>query len=164
MQSILAAQASKVINPSASYCFEVDRSSKEAFWLSVVAFYKGCKAKPDKLKKELMIQFTGEAGADSGALRREFFEDAIREANLNLLEGDDDCQILKKDWGMEPMYEMMGSLIAHSLLQNGPGLKCLSPATYDYLTNQTCYPEAADIPLSMGTHELLSLISKVVDS
>ncbi len=72
-------------------------------------------------------QVSSESGADSGALRREFFEDAIVQANLNLLEGEDDRRMFKKDWGMESVYEMMGLLIAHSILQNGPGLRCLNP-------------------------------------
>ena len=162
VESILAHHSRKVLDILSSSYLEVDRSSKETLWLSVVAFYKSCKMRPEKLTKELVIRFKGEAGADSGALRREFFEDAIREANLNLLEGDDECRSLKKDWGMEATYEMMGSLVAHSVIQNGTGLSCMSPAVYDYLSNQTSYPEVADIPLSLCTHELISLISKVV--
>lgn len=161
LQSLLHSHSNKVIDFSVSCHLEVARSPKETFWLSVMAYYKSCKAKPEKLTKELVIQFTGEAGADSGALRREFFEDAIYQVNMNLLEGDDDRRMLRKDWGMESTYEVMGSLVAHSILQNGPGLQCLSPTVYDYLTSQSTYPEIADIPLSMGTHELISLIEKV---
>ena len=159
--AILKAHATKVIDFSRTCHLEADRTSKEALWLSAVDFYKSCSLNPEKLAREFMIRFVGEAGADSGSLKLEFFEDVIREANLNLLEGEDDCRIIKKDWGMESLYEMMGTLVAHSLLLNGPGLKCLSPTVYDYLTNQTTYPEVADIPLSLGTHDLISLITKV---
>lgn len=159
---MLKSLANKVIDSNKSCHLEVDRSSKETLWLSVVAFYKSCKLKPEKLARELVIHFTGEAGADSGALRRVFFEDAICVANLNLLEGEDNCRMIRKDWGMESTYEMMGSLVAHSLLQNGPGLRCLSQTVYHYLTMQTSYPEIADIPLSLGTHDLISLINKVI--
>ena len=72
--------------------------------------------KPLKLCQELIVQFdaTGEVGADSGALRHEFFEDAIYQANLLLL-GEDDRHVLKKDWGMEFLVEIMGMLVAHSI-------------------------------------------------
>ena len=162
MQSLLSNHAKKVLDSSSSFQLEVDRTLKENFWLSVMAFYKSCYGKPEKLAKELIIRFTNESGADSGALRREFFEDAIVEANLNLLEGEDDRRMIKKDWGMESTYEMMGSLVAHSILQNGPGLRCLSPVIYHYLTNQRNYPEVQDIPLSLETHELITLTSKVL--
>ena len=159
--AMLKSLASQVIDFNNYSHLEVDRSSKETLWLSVVAFYKSCKLKPEKLARELVVQFSNEAGADSGALRREFFEDAICAANLNLLEGEDNCRMIRKDWGMESTYEMMGSLVAHSLLQNGPGLRCLSQTVYDYITKQTSYPEITDIPLSLGTHDLISLIKKV---
>jgi hypothetical protein len=161
LQSLLTCHAKKFIDTSASIRLEVDRSSQEKLWLAVVAFYKNCVSKPEKLTKELIIEFTAERGADSGSLRKEFFEDAIKAANMNLLEGEDDRRVLKKEWGSECMYEMMGGLVAHSLLQNGPALSCLSPALYEFLTGQNCYPEIADIPLSLGTHELISMIQKV---
>lgn len=150
--------ARKIIDASSSYRLEVDRTSN---WLSIMAFYKSCIGKPEKLAKELIIRFTNESGADSGALPREFFEDAIAEANLNLLEGEDDKRMIKKDWGLESVYEMLGSLTAHSILQNGPGLRCLSPVIYNYIAKQNTYPEVQDIPLSLGTHKLISLIAKV---
>ena len=65
----------------------------------------------------MQFDATGEVGADSGALRREFFEDAIYQANLLLLEGEDDRRVFKKDWGMEFLVEIMGMLVAHSIIQ-----------------------------------------------
>ena len=158
---LLTCHSTKYMNTAASVRLEVDRSSQEKLWLCVVAFYKSCVSKPEKLTKELIIEFTGERGADSGALRKEFFEDAIKVAIMNLLEGECDRCVPKKEWGTDSMYEMMGALVAHSILQNGPALKCLSPAVYEFLTGCNCYPEILDIPLSLGTHELISMIQKV---
>ena len=50
-----------------------------------------------KLRRELVIEFDGEAGADSGALCREFCEDALKEANTRLIAGDSERRIPKKD-------------------------------------------------------------------
>ena len=55
-----------------------------------VCFYKNAMVKPGKLRKELVVHFEGETGADSGALRLEFFEDTIYQANLCLFEGEND--------------------------------------------------------------------------
>ena len=65
----------------------INRSSpEEAFWMAVVAFYKrGC-GNLSNLKHSLVVNFvnTGECGA----LRKEFFEDALQEANECLFEGE----------------------------------------------------------------------------
>ena len=161
LELLLTKQAEKVIDFFSTCTLTVDRTSKESLWLTTVAFYKRSLACPEKLKRELCIQFNNEAGADSGALRREFFEEAILQANSHLLEGEDENRVMKKDWGMESMYEVMGCLVAHSILQNGPAMPCFSLATYDFLTGRNCYPEMGDIPLTLGTHQLISLISKV---
>ena len=43
---------------------------------------------PNLLSKQLVIQLTGECGADTGALCREFFEDCIKKMNTQLFSGD----------------------------------------------------------------------------
>ena len=144
----------------------VDRSTAQKIWQSAVCFYKSAMTKPLKLHKELIVQFdaTGEVGADSGALRREFFEDAIYQANLLLLEGEDDRRVLKKDWGMEFLVEIMGMLVAHSIMQEGPGIPCLSPCMYEYMikrNSEECYPVKEDIPLNIASHSLITFIEEV---
>ena len=63
---------------------------------------------------------------------------------------------------MELLYEVAGMLICHSILQEGPGLPCLSPATFDYISNSdNCCPVKDDIPLNIATHELITFIEKV---
>ena len=107
---------------------------------------------------------TGEI-ADSGALRREFFEDILQEANDRLLEGENDRRVIKKDWELEFMYEVMGVMVAHSIIQEGPGLPCFSLCLYHYFVNKDCndcYPEKADIPLNICTHQLITLIEEVI--
>ena len=99
LQSLLHAHKSDIMDSSAEHVLSVDRSTSQKIWQSAVCFYKSAITKPLKLCKELIIQFdaTGEVGADSGALRREFFEDVIYQASLHLLEGEDDRRVLKKD-------------------------------------------------------------------
>ena len=63
----------KVVDQLAEYALSVDRTTSEKLWQSAICFYKNAMIKPGKLFKELVIHYNGEAGADSGALRREFF-------------------------------------------------------------------------------------------
>ena len=166
LQSLLQAHRNEIMESSSEHMLSVDRSTSQKIWQSAVCFYKSAMAQPVKLRKELIVQFdaTGEVGADSGALRREFFEDAICQANLLLLEGEDDRRVLKKDWGLEFLAEIMGMLVAHSIIQEGPGIPCLSPCMYEYLMkrkNDECYPVKEDIPLNIATHSLITFIEEV---
>ena len=118
---------------------------------------------PNKLRKQLVVSFseTGEIGADSGALRKEFFEDSLKEMNVRLFDGEEYTRIPKKDYNLDVHFEMAGMLVAHSLLQEGPGFPCTSEAVYDYMVKEKCYPCKGDVPLDLGIVELHSFIEKV---
>lgn len=166
LEGLLREHSDKVVSPTSEYKLAVDRSTTDALWHSVVCFYKGAKVKPKKLHHELVVEFaaTGEVGVDSGALRKEFFEDAITQADQRLFEGEPTRRIVKKDWGLELMYEVTGMLVAHSVLQEGPGIPCLSPCMYEYILKgevDDCYPVKEDIPLNLSTHELITFVEEV---
>ncbi len=112
------------------------------------------------------MEYVGEVGVDSGALRKEFFEAVIIEANKRMFEGESDRRVPKKDWGLELMFEMCGMMVGHSILQEGPGLPCLSVCVYDYMVHgevDQCYPVKEDIPLNISSHELITFIEEVSD-
>ncbi len=55
-------------------------------------------------------------------------------------------------------------LLAHSLVQGGPGLPCLSPAVFEFFVSGNTserYPSKDDIPLDLSTHNLITFIDKV---
>ncbi len=165
-KQVITAHSRRVISTN-EYFLAVDRTSKDNMWLTINSFYKKAidSKYADKLTKELVIQYTGEYGADSGALRREFFEDALKEMNTRLFDGGDSCRVPKKDWTFELLFEICGMLIAHSILQSGPGFPCLSPAVYTYLISGNpvyCFPVKDEIPLDLTTHILISFINKVL--
>ena len=166
--ALLQTHADKTINRSAEYTLSVNRATSDNFWLSLIAFYKSAKVKPEKLRKQLVIQFseTGEIGADSGALRKEFFEDVLKEVNNRLFEGNKVSRVPKKDCNLEYELEVAGCLLAHSVLQGAPGIPVLSEAVYSYLVSgdpasMECYPSKDDVPLNIATHSLFTFIEKV---
>ena len=169
LQSLLQAHKSDIMDSSAEHVLSVDRSTSQKIWHSAVCFYKSAMTKPLKLHKELIIQFdaTGEVGADSGALRHEFFKDVIYQASLHLLEGEDDRRVLKKDWGLEMLSEIMAMVVGHVIMQEGPGIPCLSPCMFEYMVKgnrDECYPVKEDIPLNIATHNLITFIEEVSSS
>ena len=155
-----------MLDQSSEYILSINRSTPEHFWLGVTSFYKGAIARPQKLKRLLVVNFidSGELGSDAGALRKEFFEDALQQVNGQLFEGEDDRRVSKKDIGLELLFEVARMVVGHSILQDGPALPCLSAAVFDYLTHcdaNLCYPTKDDIPLNISTHQLITLIEEV---
>ncbi len=131
--------------------------------MAVISFYKNAKSRPQKIQKELGVYFKGEAGG-SGSLQQEFFEDALKETSARLFDGEDDRCIPKKDWSLEILFEIIGMLLAHSLVRGGPGLPCLIPAVFEFLVSgntSECYPSKDDIPFDLSTHNLITFIEKV---
>lgn len=164
LESILKDHAAKFVDESSEYLLTVDRTTTEKLWMSVVTFYKGAKVRPNKLHKGLVIHFSGEAGADAGALRREFFEDALNEADNRLFEGEINNRVPKKDFGLQMEFEIAGMLLGHSILQDGPSMACLSDSIYQYLVSENadlCFPSKSDIPLNLATHHLITFIEQV---
>ncbi len=87
------------------------------------------------------------------------------QANIHLFEDKDDRRIVKKAWGIEFLYEVAGMLVAHSILQGGPGAHFMSPSMFQYISTGNTdeyYRVLEDIPLNMATHELIVLIKKVL--
>ena len=63
--------------------------------------------------------------------------------------------------------EIAGVIIAHSVLQGGPGFPCLSPVVYCYILTGSSdlsdqeIPFLSDIPMSAATHDTITLIQEV---
>ncbi len=166
LQTLVCQHSSKVISEFSEFSLTVDRSNSEHFWSSVLSFYKGAIHKPEKLKRCLVVNFenSGEQGYDAGALRKEYFEDSLKEVNERLFEGNECRRIPKKDISLELVFQVAGMIFAHSVLQGGPAMPCLSPVVFEFLIHgdtTKCLPLKDDIPLNMSTHELITAIEEV---
>ena len=73
---------------------------------------------------------------------------------------------------LEFELEMAGAMVAHSILQGGPGLPCLHPAVFHTMVSgeaqlavttltENELPTAKDIPLNASTCDLLEMIDQV---
>jgi hypothetical protein len=127
--------------------------------------YKNALADPSRVKKKLMIHFSGESGLDAGALRNEIFTKVLQEINEELFEAPPDRRIPKNLWDADRDFEMAGLTVGHSVL-GGPGLPCLHPIMYDWMIDPSKeptenLPTANDIPQTAANIELIDLISKV---
>ncbi len=105
---------------------------RETLWQRALIFYK---ATPHKdLFKRLSVTFEGyENAVDAGALRIEFFGDLMRQVNSNLFEGKEKNRVPLHSWDKVHLLQMGGLMIAHSILQKGPGMPTLAPYVYEFI-------------------------------
>ena len=147
------------------------KTNRHVLWNKAKVFYKRSIADPALLKNIMMIEFSGEEGADAGALLYEFCEEVMRKVDEEYFEGQEDRRVPKCHWGSAFELEMAGAMVAHSILQGGPGLPCLHPAIYHTMVNgeaqvitaltENELPTAKDIPLNATTYDLLEMIDQV---
>ena len=134
-------------------------------------FYKRAVANRSMLRQNLMIEFSGEEGADAGALLYEFCEEVVHKVDEDYFEGQEDRRVPKCHWGSAFELEMAGAMVAHSILQGGPGLPCLHPAVFHTMVSgeaqaittltENELPTAKDIPRNASTYDILEMIDQV---
>ena len=140
---------------------------RERVWRTALGFYKGCMKNPGQLRREVRIEFEREEGVDAGALRNEFYALLMRELDDKLFEGCEMSRLPRKDSNLQRMFETAGIIMAHSILQGGPGFPCLCPAAYSYMLHLDKeralekLPSIQDIPSNASTSGLLTLIEEV---
>lgn len=85
----------------------------------------------------ISVHFIGEEAADMGGPRREFLRLLMRSliTESGVLTGSDKRKIFSSSPLLvaQKTYFHAGRMVATSVLQGGPGLKCLAPAVYAYL-------------------------------
>lgn len=170
LQALLARHSEGVISTQNDYLLRTNQCS---LWNKAKVFYKrAITTSPEMLKKELCIEFSGEEGADAGALKFEFFEKVLQCVNDDWFEGAEDRRIPRCHWGSETELEMAGAIMAHSILLGGPGFPCLHPTIFHVMASDgndplqaVCaenLPTVDDIPRDASTIDLLDLINKVL--
>ena len=160
---ILKSHIKEVINDENDTSLDV---SRDDVWHACLGFYKVAIKHPERLRNNFYVQFveTGEKGIDGGALKVEFFSICLKEAKERLFEGDKEL-IPRRGIGSKSIqFEVVGALIAHSVLQCGPGFPVLAEWVIDYLIEQdtnTLMISKDYIVKSESTATLIELIEKL---
>lgn len=152
----------KNLDTSRSKILDVDRSK---LWKTSLVFYKS--TPKEHLYRQLSVMFEGlEDAIDAGALRLEFFGDLLRSVNNTLFEGKPDHRVPLYSWENVYLMKMGGIMIAHSLLQRGPGLPCLAPYVYEFILwgekeQAAAYVTFEDLPETPQTEVLMAFLKGV---
>ena len=141
---------------------DVDRSM---LWKTALVYYKS--TPKDHLYRKLNVMFEGlEDAVDAGALRLEFFGDLLRAVDKNLFEGKQNRRVPLYSWENVYLIKMAGIMVAHSLMQNGPGMPCLAPYVYEFVVcgEKECaasYVNFEDLPETPQTEVLRAFLKGV---
>eukprot|EP00794_Sanderia_malayensis_P010423 gene10423-11515_t len=121
---------------------------------------------PQRLKKNLSISFDGEPGLDGGALTKEFFCLLFKEVDWRMFEGTKDHRVPWKGCDNIALFKLVGAMLSHSIMQNGPKLLQFPAWLFDVLITgdpsiATELVSIADIPIASANENLIALIQKV---
>ena len=138
---------------------------RELLWQRSLVFYKS--TSHEDLYRLLSISFEGyEDAIDAGGIRIEFFCDLIRHIDNLLFEGKPGNRIPKHSWDNIHLLEMAGMMVAHSILQDGPGMPTLATYVYMFIVSgdkeksvEAITPD--DLPDSPQDSDLIEFIKKV---
>ena len=138
---------------------------REYMWQRSLVFYKT--TSHEDLYRLLSISFEGfEDAIDAGGIRIEFFGDLIRIIDNLLFEGKPGNRIPKHSWDKVYLLQMAGLMIAHSILQEGPGMPTLATYVYKFIVSGDKEKSVAaitsdDLPNTPQNSDLTEFIKKV---
>ena len=138
-------------NTTSSERTQIMRVRRRYIWSDALRTFSKKDFQPGAL---LSVHFIGEEAADSGGPRREFLRLLLRSLVIEsgVVTGCDTRKVFTSNPLLvtKETYYHAGQMVATSLIQGGPGLKCLSPALYAYFCGdvQMCCSllDVEDIP------------------
>ena len=141
---------------------------RDAIWQGALRFYKRKTQESLGLRKTVEVLFKGEEGIDGGAMRNEFFLLAMQEAVQRLFEGDPLNLVPIRDTSKLILFRLMGVMIVHLIVQNGPidALPTLAPSVVETILgggmdDVAPYLSKHQIPLTSATEPIHNLIEEL---
>lgn len=143
---------------------------REAVWQDALRYYKRKLQDASGLAKSIEIMFKGEDGLDGGAVRSEYFQLVLEEVSKRLFEGDAMNLVPIKDSTKLVLFRLVGMLVVHVILQDGPlySIPTLAPCLVEtalgaQFETVSMYLSKHHIPLNASTemlHDLIECIDK----
>ena len=90
-------------------------------------------------KKRLRVIYNKQPAADTGGVTRHFFTQLLHQVSVEFFHGHDyKIPIYNSRVVASGMMTLVGKIMVHSILQEGPGLTMFSPPVYHYLAMGSC--------------------------
>ena len=148
--------------------FEEVTVSRDSLWVDALRYYKRKISDPAGMAKNLEITFKEEEGLDGGAMKNEFFQLLMAEAQVKLFEGDEKRLVPIKDSTKLFLFRILGMMIVHIIIQDGPlySIPPLAPSVLDSLVGESKETTSTslskdDVPLNAATEPLHDLVKEL---
>ena len=70
------------------------KTNRACMWNKAKALYKNALHNKTMLKQKIMVEFSGEEGVDAGALKNDFYEECLRQADKQFFQGKEETAML----------------------------------------------------------------------
>ena len=139
---------------------------REEIWRCALTFYKTAQVNPQRLKKNLIIEFDGDQGLDGGALKKEFFSLLFKDVDWRMFEGAKDHRIPRKGCDNIGLFKLAGTMLSHAVMQDCPNLLQFPAWLFDLLVSGdpsvvTETISIQDMPKTSASENLICLIQKL---
>ena len=140
---------------------------KEDIVMDFFHYYKSGEFDPSV---PIKVQMRGEPAVDTVGVLRQAFTDVFSEiangsSSLRLFRGVDASRltpIYSSEHVLTGVFEVLGKMIAHSLIQGGPGFPYLAPSIYWYIATGDLSEAVARCSfVDVGDHELACFVERV---
>eukprot|EP00794_Sanderia_malayensis_P012484 gene12484-13767_t len=120
---------------------------------------------------QLAIQYKGQAAIDTGGVLRQFYSDVFFQMMNGdgdlppLFEGADTRKLPVHNVGtvISGVFELVGKIFAHSIVQVGVGPACLSPGVFKYFVTGDLTETITFLSVEDATNPTLKAYMKLVD-
>ena len=142
------------------------RIEEDCIFEEALAYYK--KQSFDSTRP-LRLSLANQPAIDTGGVRQQFFHDIFEQFAFKdpyaMFEGEKYQLRPHFSPGLLPLFKLLGTMIAHSLIQNGPGFPYFAPYVYWYLVTRSeemalTYVTTED--LSLPIKEIINQVSKTI--
>ena len=125
---------------------------EEDIFNDALLFYKETRFDPTR---PLRVSFLHQPAVDTGGVRRQFFTDVLDKFAFDdpysMFVGEKLCLRPANSPQLLPLFKLLGTIIVHSLVQEGPGFPFLAPYVFRYLAT-----DSEELALSYVTSDDLS--------
>lgn len=112
--------------------------NREDLLLDAICYYKDPDFDP---RKRMRVCSKDQVALDTGGVLRQFYSDVFvalsqNGDHLKLFEGEAkrQLQLFRSEHVVSGIFEILGKMIAHSLVQGGPGFPYLALVVYSYIS------------------------------
>lgn len=135
------------------------RIDEEDHFEDAMSYYKNPNFHPST---RLRICHNGQAAVDTGGVTRQFFTQLLQTVGNTFFEGDEyKIPMYNSNTVATGIMKLVGTIIVHSVLMDGPGFPVFSLAVYNYLCHGDVSEAVKSVTVGDCSSQVTFLVKKV---